>query len=267
MKEKKELVDDKFNKVIKKMLNLLKVNAISNSALQLKNSEDIILQKLENEKNSLEFGINLINKNVLKNQKRYSDVFDEIEELLERYKELLYKASRYYDNIIFFENVKILKEELFQLEQSNQINSLRMDENKAKEKLDNSDDEIAEKIYAIEEEISKSETKVKRTKTLLRNKIKEKEDALFYAIETKEKEIQREIKGPRVIKNATRFFMGKLNPVKMIERNVFSGLKVRIDEFERDSEEIFSKKLKYTEENILSIIDELVKKTEKRILK
>lgn len=268
MKENREnLLNDKINKLMKKMLELLKVNSISLSALQIKNTESIIHEKLQNESNSIEYGINSINKNVLKNEKKYSNIFSDKENILEDYKALLYSASKYYDNAIFNEIIKILKEELQQLEQNKKLMILKDKESIAKEKADNSDDEIAEEIYSLEEDISKSETKVRRTKTLLNNKIKEKERALYLAIESKDKEIQREIKGPKVIKNATRFFMGKLNPAKMIEKNVFSGVKKRIEEFRVESEDIRTKKIKYSEENIISTINDLIQKTEKKLLK
>ncbi len=263
---KKEHSDEKIDKLIKKLLDLLRVNVISVSAMQIKNTEVIISDKVTNEENSIDFSINSINKNVLKNKKRYSNIVEKKDELLNRYKELLINISKYYDNNIFSENIKILKEELLQLEQNKLLIKLKEDEAKAKEKLDNSDDEIAEKIYTLEEEINKSETKVRRTKTLLKNKIKDKENNLFSAIETKDKELQKEIKGPRVIKNATRFFWGKLNPYKMIEKNVFNSLETRITDYEKEVEDILKKKIKYTDENIIETINGLIEKTRKKLL-
>ncbi len=268
MKEdkKEEQMDQKFNKLLKKMLDLLKVNAISVSALQLKNTEAIISEKLENEKNAIEYGMNSINKNVLKNQKKYSNILEKESDLLDRYKKLITDVAKYYDNNILMENIKILNEELFQLEQNKKLTVLKEKEAKAREKLDNSDDVIAEEAYDVEEEISKSQVKVKRLKTSLKNKIKEKETALFSAVETKEKELQKEIKGPRVIKNATRFFMGKINPYKMIEKNVFKSLENRLNEYEEEIKSILKKKIKYSDENIVSTINELVEKAQKDIV-
>lgn len=264
--KKQESQSDKINKLIKNVLNLLSIDAISNSALQAKNTDAIINEKLENEKRSIEYGINSINKNVLKKQDKYSNVFEEEEKLLNEYKEILYSSSKFYDNSIYNESLKILKEELFQVEKNKELMILNQNVIKAKEKADNSDDEIDEKIYSVEEEISKSETKVKRAKTLMRNKIKEKESELYSAIESKNKEVQREIRGPRVIKSATRFFMGKLNPLKMIEKNVFSLLRKRIDDYKKSYDNILNKKVKLTSDNIVDNINELVKKTEKKLL-
>lgn len=268
MKEnmKEEQGENKLNKLLEKMIDLLKINTISVSALQLKNTEDIISEKIENEKNAIEYGINSINKNVLKNQKKYSNILEKENDLLDRYKKIIKDVAKYYDNNIFVENIKILNEELFQLEQNKKLIELKEKEAKAREKLDNSDDAIAEEVYDVEEEITKSQTKVKRLKTSLKNKIKDKETALFSAVETKEKELQKEIKGPRVIKNATRFFMGKINPYKMIEKNVFKSLENRLNEYEEEEKDILKKKIKYSAENIVSTINELVEKAQKDIV-
>ena len=163
MSDNKELFNDKINKLIKKNIEALKLDIISSIALQYKITENIIDEKLQNENNSLEYGINSINKNVLKNERKYSSIFERKEELLDRYKNLLIEASKYYDNAILNERIKILKEELAQVEQYKKLNILKKQESKAKEKVDNSDDVIAEDIYSVEDEISKSETKVKRT--------------------------------------------------------------------------------------------------------
>ena len=82
-------------------------------------------------------------------------------------------------------------------------------------------------------------------------------------MEAKEQEIQvKSIRGPRLFANAKRVFMGKINPQKMIEKNVFSKLKNRINDYDQnDKKKVRKANSKYTQENIIdtlkSITDEV----------
>ena len=112
----------------------------------------------------------------------------------------------------------------------------------------------------MEEEIAKSEQKIRRTKTTIKKRILQKEDELTSLFETREKGIQKEsIKGPKIFNKATRFFLGKLNPTKQIQRNVFNNLKKRIDEYEKNKIEIKIKD-EYAEENIAKTLEKITTK-------
>ena len=156
--------------------------------------------------------------------------------------------------------IKILEEELKQKKILAKLFYAKQEENLARERVDNSDDQISEKIYDMEEEIAKSEQKIRRTKTTIKKRILQKEDELTSLFETREKGIQKEsIKGPKIFNKATRFFLGKLNPTKQIQRNVFNNLKKRIDEYEKNKIEIKIKD-EYAEENIAKTLEKITTK-------
>ena len=236
--------------------------AIISIAIQYKKSQEIVEQKEENENISLSYGIKLINKKVLENLNKYHEVAEELNELLTRYKDNLLDLSEYYDNHIVANYVKILEEELKQCKMYKEIYYLQEDAKIASEKADNSDDEIREKIYNIEDEINKSETRVRKLKPTIKKRIQAKEEVVVKAIESEEQEIRKEsIRGPRIINKATRFFMGRINPYKAIHKNVFSNLKNRIEKYENSEEKKATSRIndKYTEEKIIQTINKITK--------
>ena len=98
----------------------------------------------------------------------------------------------------------------------------------------------------------------------LKRKNEEKDMAISKAIESKEQQIQRNIKGPRVFSKATRFFLGKINPYKTIEKNVFSKLMKRIDNYETEEKKVpKDKDRKYLKDGITDTINEIMSTKEK----
>ena len=244
---------------------LCRDQAIISAAVQYKKSQEIINEKTENESSSLSYGIMLVNKKVLDNLEKYKDVENEMNTLLENYKKNLIECSEYHDTHIAMGYVKVLVEEIKQCRLYKQIYYLQEDEKIAIEKVDNSDDIIREKICNIEDEISSSELKIRRLKPSIRKKILDKENEMFKVMESEHQEIQKDtIKGPRIFNRATRFFLGKINPYKMIQKNVFNNLKNRIELYENSEERNTIKKAneKYKEESIIKTIDEITKKTD-----
>lgn len=241
---------------------LCKDQAIISAAVQYKKSQEIIVQKTENELTSLSYGIKLINKKVFENLNKYHEVEDEMNTLIEKYKNNLVEFGEYYDTQIASGYIKVLEEEIKQCKMYKQIYLLHEEEKTAIEKVDNSDDDIREKICNIEDEVSKSELKIRRLKPSIRKKVLEKETEMYKLLESKQQEIQKTtVKGPRIINKATRFFFGKINPYKMIQRNVFSNLKNRLDIYENSEERKNASKVndKYKEGSILETIDEITK--------
>lgn len=252
----------KENKKIEELTSawekLLKDQAIISAAIQYKKSQETINQKIENENAAISYGIKIINKKVIENMNNYTEVENEFTSLIEQYKNNLYGLCQYHDTQIVMGYIKIFEEELKQCRMYKEIFYLQEEENSAKKKLDNSDDEIREKICNIEDEISKSELKVRRIRPTLRKKILTKEQELISAMESEEKEIQKEtIKGPRIFNKATKFFLGKINPTKLIQKNVFNGLKNRIDKFNETENTVKKANEKYKEENILETINKI----------
>lgn len=252
----------KENKKIEELTSawekLLKDQAIISAAIQYKKSQETINQKIENENAAISYGIKIINKKVIENMNNYTEVENEFTSLIEQYKNNLYGLCQYHDTQIVMGYIKIFEEELKQCRMYKEIFYLQEEENSAKKKLDNSDDEIREKICNIEDEISKSELKVRRIRPTLRKKILTKEQELISAMESEEKEIQKEtIKGPRIFNKATKFFLGKINPTKLIQKNVFNGLKNRIDKFNETKNTVKKANEKYKEENILETINKI----------
>lgn len=252
----------KENKKIEELTSawekLLKDQAIISAAIQYKKSQETINQKIENENAAISYGIKIINKKVIENMNKYTEVENEFTSLIEQYKNNLYGLCQYHDTQIVMGYIKIFEEELKQCRMYKEIFYLQEEENSAKKKLDNSDDEIREKICNIEDEISKSELKVRRIRPTLRKKILTKEQELISAMESEEKEIQKEtIKGPRIFNKATKFFLGKINPTKLIQKNVFNGLKNRIDKFNETENTVKKANEKYKEENILETINKI----------
>lgn len=254
----------KENKKIEDLTNawekLLKDQAIISAAIQYKKSQETINQKIENENAAISYGIKAINKKVIENMTKYTEVDNELKTLLDQYKNNLDELSQYHDTQIVMGYAKIYEEELKQCRMYKEIFYLQEEETNAKKKVDNSDDEIREKICDIEDEISKSDLKIRRLRPTLRKKIITKEQELMSAMESEEKEVQKEtIKGPRIFNKATKFFLGKINPTKIIQKNVFNGLKNRIEKFNEMASEKSIKKSneKYKEENIVETINKI----------
>lgn len=258
--------DKEFNKLIKDMLSLSKVSAIISSAYQYKITENTVESKTSNEENVIIYGINDINPKVMNNKKKFETINQSKNDLLENYKTSLEKLGKNYDNIITMGYIKLLDEELEQLEKYIDIYNLKKQENKAKEKLDNSDDQIAEEIYKIEDELEKSESRTRRIKTTINAKIKEKKELLMNAMESSEKQMQTAIKGTHIFKGAKKFFIGKLNPQKAIEKNVFSTIRERIEKFNNEDLVTMKKSTKYTKANLIASVDSTIAKKSKKIL-
>lgn len=259
MEKSKINKDKEFDDLISKWKELSRYSAIISSAIQYKKSKEIILKKIENENIAITYGINSINKKVLINLEKYTDVEQELNKIMEQYENNLTELSVYHDCLINLGYTKILAEEKKQIDMNTKIYELVKQETKAKIKADNSDDEIREKICDIEDEISKSEVKVRRLKPTIKKKIEEKEYSLNNSMETKDNQIQRDVKGPKVFSKATKFFLGKLNPYKMIEQNIFSKVKIRLEQYEKEEKvKLRKSNEKYKEENIIKTIDELI---------
>ena len=252
--------DKKFEELSTRWQELSNNFAIISAAIQYKKSQEKISQKVDNENRAITYNINLINKKVLENPKKYAETEREMSELMDRYKTNLTNLAESLDSQIVQGYVKILEEENRQNEMHKQIYELLKEEKVVKKKLDNSDDDIREKICDIEDEISKSELKIRRYKPTIRKKIEEKENKIANAMESKEQQVQRDVKTPKVFAKATRFFLGRINPHKMIEKNVFSSVKTRIEIYEKE-EKVNVKKPnpKYNIENILDTINEVSK--------
>ena len=65
------------------------------------------------------------------------------------------------------------------------------------------------------------------------------------------------IKGPRIFSKATKFFLGKIKPVKLIEKNVFTNLKNRLEIYEKEERQVKKINEQYTEENIINTIEKV----------
>lgn len=252
--------DKKFKEISDKWKELSYDYTIISAAIQYKKSKELIAKKIDNENVSITYGINTINKKVLGNPQKYADVEKEFKEIMAKYENNITELANYHDSAIVQGYTKVLEEENKQILMYTKIYDLIKEENDAKRKVDNSDDDIREEICNIEDEISKSELKVRRLKPTIRKKVEEKEKNISAAMETVQQEIQREVKGPKVFTKATKFFLGKINPYKMIEKNVFTGVKNRIEKYEKEKK-ITSKKInnKYLKKNIVTTINEICK--------
>lgn len=260
MENKEISKDKKVEELITKWKELSHDFAIISAAIQYKKSQEIITKKSENETMAMKYGINSINKKVLENLTKYAETEKELNELIEKYEFNLKELATYNDSLIVQGYVKVFEEEKKQSEMYKKIYYLIKEEENAKQKVDNSDDEIREEICNIEDELSKSELKVRRLKPTIKKKIEEKELNLMNAMESKEQQIQRDVKGPKVFVKATKFFLGKINPHKMIEKNVFSNLRNRIEIYENEEKTNIRKpNKKYMEENILETLNEVDK--------
>ncbi len=258
--ENKELgKDQKFNNLITKYRELTKSASIIFAAIQYKKSEEIILTKVESEKTAILYGINSVNKKVLENLNKYNQIETRLKELIEKYEENLKSLGEYQDCTIISNYSKTIEEEQKNIEMMVHIYKYIKEEEKAKTKVDNSDDDIREKICNVQDEITRNETKISRMKMANKKKIEEKEISLAKAMESKEQHLQREIKGPKVFSKATRFFMGKINPTKTIEKNVFSKLIQRMDSYNENVKfELKEEDKKYLKENIKETIDKII---------
>lgn len=246
-----ELIDN-TKKTIKDEIKVL-------SAMQYNKSREIILRKISNENAAITYGISLINKKVIENLEKYSEVESELTELMKKYEKRLIELAKYHDSQIMAEYIKLYEEELRQLEFQTKVYYLIQEEKKAKEKVDNSDDEIREKICDLEDELAKIDIKIKRIKPIIKKKILDKEEELNKAIESKENGIQKEtIKGPRIFSKATRFFLGKIKPLKAIEKNVFTNLKNRLEIYENEERQFKKINEQYLEENIIDTIEKVI---------
>ena len=252
--------DKKFKELSDKWKELSYDYTMISAAIQYKKSKELIAKKIDNENVAITYGINTINKKVLENPQKYSDIEKEFKEIINKYENNLTELANYHDGAIVQGYTKVLEEENRQINMYAKIYNSIKEENNAKRKVDNSDDEIREEICNIEDEISKSELKVRRLKPTIRKKVDEKEKNLFAAMETINQEIQRDVKGPKVFTKATKFFLGKINPYKMIQKNVFSNVRNRIENYEKDKK-ITSKKInnKYLKKNIVATINEICK--------
>lgn len=262
MKDNKETpVDNKIEMLEKNWLDLSYQSAIISSAIQYKKSQEAIAHKAENEENSMIYGINSINKKVLENKKKYSNIDDEYNKIMSHYSGNLEELASYHDSLIVHGYSKILEEEKKQIDMYKHICLLLEEEKEAKKKLDNSDDAIREEICELEDKISDSEVKVRRLKPTVKKKIIEKEDRIGKAMEAKEQEIQvKTVRGPRIFSTAKKVFLGKISPQKMIEKNVFSKIRSRIEEYEQtEKKKVRKANNKYIPENVIETFKEITK--------
>lgn len=244
--ERVEKKDKKFEELADKWKELSYSAAVISAAMEYSKSKENVEKKVENQSVAITYGINSINKKVLENIQKYNNVENEFKDLMNRFEENLVKLANYHDSNIVQGYIKIVEEEKKQIEMYQEIYKLLKEEDVAREKADNSDDEIREKICDIEDELNKSELRLRRLKPTIKKKSEEKMRCIETAMETEAQEIQRDIKGPRAFSKATKFFFGKINPYKMIQKNVFSNVRNRIEKFEQ------GKNIKKTNENYLS---------------
>lgn len=253
--EKVEKKDKKFEELVSTWKELSYATTMISSAIEYTKSKESIAKKVQNENVAITYGINSINKKVLENPQKYNNIENEFKELMDRFENNLITLTSYHDSNIVQGYIKIAEEEKRQIEMYTQIHQLLKEENTAKEKVDNSDDEIREKICDIEDEIAKSELKVRRLKPTIKKKCEEKQRSIGRAMENEVQELQREIKGPKAFTKATKFFFGKINPYKMIQKNVFSNVKYRIEKYEQEKN---IKKIneKYLSDNLIETVNE-----------
>ena len=80
----------KENKKIEELTSawekLLKDQAIISAAIQYKKSQETINQKIENENAAISSGLKIINKKVIENMNKYTEVENEFTSLIEQYK-------------------------------------------------------------------------------------------------------------------------------------------------------------------------------------
>lgn len=259
--ENKEIIEnEKLNNLAKQFEKLVQNQAVISAAIQYKKSQEIINDKMKNENAAISYGIKRINKKVMENMNKYAEIDKEYQELIKKYQLYLGEVAEYYDSQIAMGYAKILEEELKQKDIYIQLYYEKKNEILAKQKADNSDDQINETIYNMEEELSKSDLKIRRIRPTIRKKIALKEEELALVLESKDKFIQKEnIKGPKILDKATRYFLGKLNPTKQIQKNVFNNLKSRIEIYEKNRIE---RKIKneYKEENIVKTLNQIMAK-------
>lgn len=252
--------NQRLDSLCKQLEKLTKDQAIISAAIQYKKSREIIDQKVKNENAAISYGIIRINKKVIENMDKYTEIENEYQEIMKKYEENLIELAQYHDSQIIMGYIKIFEEEIKQKEIIAKMFYAKKEEILAKGRVDNSDDQISEIIYDMEEELTKSEQKIRRTRTMIKKRIIQKENELTSLFETREKGIQKEsIKGPKIFDKATKFFLGKLNPTKQIQRNVFNNLKKRIDEYEKNKIEIKIKD-EYKEENIEKTLARIIEK-------
>lgn len=251
--------EENFIELIDYIKKMLKDQTKVASAMQYNKSREIILNKISNENSAITYGISLINKKVIENIEKYSEVEKELKELMGKYEQHLIELAEYHDTQIVAEYIKLYEEELQKIKIQSKIYYLVQDEKKAKQKVDNSDDEIREQICNLEDELENIELKIKRIRPIIKKKIIDKEEELNKAIETKETGLQKgSIKGPRILSKATKFFLGKIKPIKLIEKNVFTNLKNRLEIYENEERQIKKINEQYTEENIINTIENIV---------
>lgn len=255
--ERVEKKDKEFDDLLDKWKELSYSAALISAAIEYSKSKESIAKKVENENVAITYGINSINKKVLENPQKYNNVENEFKELMERFEDNLVKLTNYHDSNIVQGYIKIVEEEKKQMEMYKQVYQLLKEEDVAREKADNSDDEIREKICDIEDELAKSELKVRRLKPTIKKKGEEKEKSVGVAMETEAQELQRDIKGPRAFSKATKFFFGKINPYKMIQKNVFSNVQSRIEKYEQEKN-VKRINEKYLSDNLIKTINEAI---------
>ena len=257
--------EQQFSDLLNYMNKLSKLNAIISSAYQYKSTENTVINKTSNQENAIIYGINSVNSKILTNRKKYENINESKDEILNNYKESLEKLGRSYDNNITMEYIRLLEEEVEQVNLYRKIYQLKIKESIAKGKADNSDDDIAEDIYNLEDVLSKSESKTRRIKTSVNSKIKEKNSVLMDAMEFPEKDLQTKIKGPQIFKNAKKFFFSKINPQKVVENSVFSNIRERIEEFKVELKKI-KKNNKFSEENLIQNVNLAMDKSYTKLL-
>ena len=148
--DKKEIKENKKIENLSGAWKKLCVNqAIISIAIQFKKSQEIVVQKVENENSSLSYGIKLINKKVFEKLDKYKEVEDEFTGLLNRYRMALVEISEHHDTQIALAYTKVLEEELKQCDMYKKTVYLQAEEQVAIGKADNSDDEIRERICNI----------------------------------------------------------------------------------------------------------------------
>lgn len=87
---------DKEKKFIELKDNIKKIlqdKTKVSSAIQYNKSREIILRKISNENAAITYGISLINKKVIENLEKYSEVENELKDLMEKYEKYLIELA------------------------------------------------------------------------------------------------------------------------------------------------------------------------------
>lgn len=232
-----------YEKVCKDITFSAKLNLIYFN----KKTSEIINTKMNNQLNSMEYSINRINPKFIEKSKSYEKIKEEMTSVLSDYEntlnvicnkidleinELILKRveleSKLLMEIIMLKNLEINNVEKSLIFKGIDTVVTKIKGNKKKKSNEiSAEDEKKEKI----EFIKKLEDDINDINKKIEEKDVEKENVVFSAMESENKDISTEIKKARTFKNIKRFFVNKFNTYNVIIKTVIEPLKYRIDEY------------------------------------